>query len=53
MLVDGGAAINLMSYFVFKKLGRENDELVKTNLTLNSVGATRWRLEASSPWSSP
>jgi hypothetical protein len=37
MLVDGGAAINLMSYFIFKKLGREDDELMKTNLTLNGV----------------
>jgi hypothetical protein len=38
MLVDGSAAINLMSYTVFKKLGREDDELVKTNLTLNGMG---------------
>jgi hypothetical protein len=38
MLVDGGAAINLMSYFVFKKLGREDGELMKTNLALNDVG---------------
>jgi hypothetical protein len=38
MLVDGGAAVNLMSYSVFKKLGREDDELVKTNVTLNGVG---------------
>jgi hypothetical protein len=38
MLVDGGAAINLMLYSVFKKLGREDDKLVKTNLTLNGVG---------------
>jgi hypothetical protein len=38
MLVDGGATINLMSYSVFKRLGREDDELVKTNLTLNGVG---------------
>jgi hypothetical protein len=37
MLVDGGAAVNLMPYTTFKKLGREDDELVKTNLTLNSV----------------
>jgi hypothetical protein len=56
MLVDDGAAVNLMPYSIFKKLGRENDELVKTNLMLNGVGeegATRWRLEASSLWSSP
>jgi hypothetical protein len=38
MLIDGGAVVNLMSYSVFKKLGREDDELVKTNLTLNGVG---------------
>jgi hypothetical protein len=55
MLVDGGAAVNLMSYAVFKKLGWENNELMKTNLTLNSVGgggATQWSPEVSSPWSS-
>jgi hypothetical protein len=51
MLVDGGAVVNLMPYSVFKKLGREDDELMKTNLMLNSVGAIRWRLEASSLWS--
>nr|CAH68540.2 OSJNBa0009P12.9 [Oryza sativa Japonica Group] len=35
MLVDGGAAVNLMSYSLFKKLGREDDELKKTNMILN------------------
>jgi hypothetical protein len=55
MLVDHGAAINLMSYSIFKKLRREDDELMKTNLTLNGVrgGATRWRHGVSSPWSLP
>jgi hypothetical protein len=38
MLIDGGAAVNLVPYSVFKKLGREDDELVKTNLTVNGVG---------------
>jgi hypothetical protein len=38
MLVDGGAAVNLISYSIFKKLGREGDELVKTNLMLNDMG---------------
>jgi hypothetical protein len=38
MLIDGGAAVNLMSYSIFKKLGREDDELVNTKLTLNSMG---------------
>jgi hypothetical protein len=38
MLVDGGVAVNLMSsYSMFKNLEREYEELVKTNLTLNSV----------------
>jgi hypothetical protein len=50
MLIDGGVAVKLMSYTVFKKHGREDDELMKTNLMLNNVGATRWRREASSPW---
>jgi hypothetical protein len=38
MLIDGGAVINLMSYSIFKKLGRADNELVKTKLTLNGVG---------------
>jgi hypothetical protein len=37
MLVDGNAAVNLMSYIIFKKHGRD-DKLVKTNLMLNGVG---------------
>jgi hypothetical protein len=37
MLIDGDTTINLMSYSVFKKLGREDDELVKTSRTLNGV----------------
>jgi hypothetical protein len=37
-LIDGGAAVNLMMYSVFKKVGREDDELMKTNLMLNNVG---------------
>jgi hypothetical protein len=40
MLIDGGVAINLMPYPIFRKPEREDDELVKTNLTLNDVGAT-------------
>jgi hypothetical protein len=38
MLIDDGAVVNLMPYSAFKKLGWEDDGLVKTNLTLNSVG---------------
>jgi hypothetical protein len=37
MLIDDGAAVNLMPYS-FKKLGWEDDELLKTNLTLNGMG---------------
>jgi hypothetical protein len=37
MLIDSGAAVNLMPYSIFKKLGREDDELVKTNLMLNGM----------------
>jgi hypothetical protein len=38
MLIDDGAVVHLMSYSNFKKLGREDNDLVKTNLTLNIVG---------------
>jgi hypothetical protein len=38
MLVDGGAIINLMSYSFFKKMGKFNEELIKTNMTINDVG---------------
>jgi hypothetical protein len=38
MLVDDGAAVNLMLYSIFKKLRREDDELMKTNLMLKDVG---------------
>ena len=35
MLVDGGAVVNLMPYSVFKKLGLDDDALMKTNMVLN------------------
>jgi hypothetical protein len=38
MLIESGATVNLMPYSIFKKLGREDNELIKTNLTLNDVG---------------
>jgi hypothetical protein len=37
MLVNDGVAVYLMPYSMFKKLGRENDEVMRTNLTLNGV----------------
>jgi hypothetical protein len=38
MLVDGEAAVNLMPYSLYRKLGKQDDELVKTNMTLSGVG---------------
>jgi hypothetical protein len=38
MLVGGGAAVNLMPYSLYRKLGKQDDELVKTNMTLSGVG---------------
>jgi hypothetical protein len=38
MLVDGGAAVNLMPYSIFKKPGWEDNEHMKSNMTLNGVG---------------
>jgi hypothetical protein len=38
MLVDGGAAVNLMPYSLYRKLGKQDDELIKTNMTLSGVG---------------
>jgi hypothetical protein len=37
MLIDGGAIINLMSYSFFKKMGKSDEELIKTNMTINDV----------------
>jgi hypothetical protein len=38
MLVDGGAAVNVMPYATFKKLGKTDAELIKTNMTLTGIG---------------
>jgi hypothetical protein len=38
MLVDGGVAVNLMPYSLYKKLRKQDDELVKTDMTLRGVG---------------
>ena len=35
MLVDTGAAVNLMPYSVLRRLGHSSADLVKTNVTLN------------------
>jgi hypothetical protein len=38
MLVDGGAIVNLMQYSLFTKLGGTDEKLIKTNMTVSSVG---------------
>ena len=38
MLVDGGAIVNLMPYSLYKKLGETDEELIKTNMMVSSVG---------------
>jgi hypothetical protein len=38
MLVDGGAAGNVMPYSTFKKLGKTDVELIKMNMRLMSIG---------------
>jgi hypothetical protein len=35
MLVDGGACVNIMPYHLFEKLGHQEKELMKTNMTLS------------------
>jgi hypothetical protein len=34
MLVDGGAAVNLMSYATYRKLGKGEEDLIKTDMML-------------------
>nr|AAQ56478.1 hypothetical protein OSJNBa0023H09.22 [Oryza sativa Japonica Group] len=34
MMVDGGAALNLMPYATFRKLGRNAEDFIKTNMVL-------------------
>jgi hypothetical protein len=58
MLIDSDTVVNLMSYSVFKKLGRVDDRLMKTNLMLNGVaggrgqpdGGQRCRLHGAHRW---
>jgi hypothetical protein len=35
MLVNTGAAVNILSYSVLRRLGRSAEDLIKTNVTLN------------------
>ncbi len=38
MMVDGGAAVNLIPYATFRKLGRNTEDLIKTNMVLKDFG---------------
>ena len=34
MLVDGGAAVNIMPYVMLRKLGKNQDDMTKTDMML-------------------
>ena len=38
MIVDGGAIVNLTPYSLYKKLGCQDEDLIKTNMTVSGVG---------------
>ena len=38
MLVDGGAAVNLMPYTTFRKLGKGLEDLLETDMMLKDFG---------------
>nr|CAE04481.1 OSJNBa0029L02.22 [Oryza sativa Japonica Group] len=38
MMVNGGATVNLMPYATFRKLGRNAEDLIKTNMVLKDFG---------------
>jgi hypothetical protein len=39
MIIDGGATINLMPYPLYRKLDKQDSELIITNMMLNGVGS--------------
>ena len=40
MLVDGGAIVNLMPFSLYKKLGGQDEELIKTNMIVSGIGGS-------------
>ena len=47
MLVDGGAAVNIMPYVMLRKLGKSSDDLTKTDMMLKDFeGVVSPALEA-------
>jgi hypothetical protein len=54
MLVDGGTVVNVMPYSTFKKLGKTDAELIKTNMTITGIrGDGPSVLRVSHRWTSP
>jgi hypothetical protein len=54
MLMDGGAAVNLMMYTMLCKIGKSDEDLTQTDMMLvDFVEATSLRLKEQSAWSSP
>jgi len=41
MLVDGGAIVNLIPHSLYKKLGGQDEDLIKTNMTVSGVGGSK------------
>jgi hypothetical protein len=39
MLIDGGATVNLIPHSLYRKLGKKNNELIRTNMTLSGDGS--------------
>jgi hypothetical protein len=39
MLVDGGATINLMLYLLYQKIGKQDDEVIRTNMMLSGIAS--------------
>jgi hypothetical protein len=50
MLVDGGAAVNLMPYTTFKKLGKTLEDLCSTDMRLKNFSGKASMTKGQSVW---
>ena len=48
MLVDGGAAVNLMPYTTFRKLGKGSEDLLETDMMLKDFGGNVSKTQGAS-----
>ena len=48
MLVDGGAAVNLMTYTTFRKLGKCPRDLLETDMMLKDFGGKASKTQGGS-----